>query len=667
MAEIVRAVRAGVLAFGLGLAALSVPQLLDTAAAETPESAPASAASTTDAARPASAARPAGPRARITRPDAQPAVPSARTSVRPSPNQAGSLLRVFIGDGTADNPDAGILLGNGYTWTGYGGVCTSGACNGGRGGLVGNGGGGYNGGSGGSSGWFGNGGNGGDSLTEGGAGGDGGTGGLLAGNGGRGGAGGTGALGLPGGRGGAGGRAGLLSVAGDGGAGGPGGTGGPGLSILDGQRDGGTGGSGGAGGGGGDGSSLLGSGGTGGSGGAGGVGGSGAEGFAGGAGGQGGEGGSGGAGRTAILLATRAAGGDGGAGGSGGPGGGFGAGSGGAGGAGSAGSADGTAGLGGPGGPGGTAGTPGTQLLRTDYLRTWPSITNERDKDPQPGVVNNFSDRNNDGTPLWIIEHYTYDNYAKSLEIFLTNGGVSAHYLQPIELPFIQNLVATDFRARQAGRGDLLYTSALNPYVADDILKDDMNSWSYGIEIVNDAKTPYPDDQIKRNIELLDILVSHTEGLDPRFVIGHSDWAPGRKLDPGPYFPWQTLARASSLYPELTSYDFGVYSFLPRSPNPTVVVSALQENNPEDIARVQEGLRALGYAVPVTSVLDQTTLSGIFSFQIHFQNQVVLETYKQNWDEIARGINSAANKAVIAQWTTDDFLILEDILAQYRR
>ena len=55
-------VRAGVLAFGIGLAALAIPQLLDTAAAETTDAAPA-AASTTDAARPGSAARPAGSKA----------------------------------------------------------------------------------------------------------------------------------------------------------------------------------------------------------------------------------------------------------------------------------------------------------------------------------------------------------------------------------------------------------------------------------------------------------------------------------------------------------------------------------------------------------------------------------------------------------------------------
>lgn len=79
-----------------------------------------------------------------------------------------SFIRFFIGNGTESNPDAGLLFGNGYSWTGYGGVCTSGPCNGGSGGLIGNGGDGYNGGNGGSAGWFGNGGDGGAALTAGG-------------------------------------------------------------------------------------------------------------------------------------------------------------------------------------------------------------------------------------------------------------------------------------------------------------------------------------------------------------------------------------------------------------------------------------------------------------------------------------------------------------------
>jgi len=137
--------------------------------------------------------------------------------------QPGSILRLFAGNGTADNPNGGILIGNGYSWTAD--TCT-GTCDGGRGGLVGSGGDGFGGGNGGSAGWFGNGGNGGAGLP-GGIGGAGGSGGLFLGNGGNGGAGGSVISGAAaaGGIGGSGGHAGLLSLWGDGGRGGNGGNG----------------------------------------------------------------------------------------------------------------------------------------------------------------------------------------------------------------------------------------------------------------------------------------------------------------------------------------------------------------------------------------------------------------------------------------------------------
>lgn len=100
----------------------------------------------------------------------------------------GDLWSFLFGNGTAENPNGGILIGNGYSWTAE--TCTSGqVCAGGNGGLLGNGGNGYNGGNGGAAGWFGNGGNGGAGVdgASGGAGGTGGTGGLFIGNGGNGG------------------------------------------------------------------------------------------------------------------------------------------------------------------------------------------------------------------------------------------------------------------------------------------------------------------------------------------------------------------------------------------------------------------------------------------------------------------------------------------------
>lgn len=211
------------------------------------------------AAAPLAWAAVASTRRKVTGTESARPVLTANSLAAPSagPDELADFIRLFVGDGTADHPDAGILFGNGYSFTGYEGACTSGPCDGGRGGLFGNGGNGFNGGDGGAAGWFGAGGNGGDGVVgvNSGAGGNGGQGGLFAGNGGNGGDGAAAETGVgDGGAGGRGGDAGVLSLSGTAGAGGDGGAAG---------SDGGSGGAGGDGGNGG----LIGNGGNGGRGG----------------------------------------------------------------------------------------------------------------------------------------------------------------------------------------------------------------------------------------------------------------------------------------------------------------------------------------------------------------------------------------------------------------
>ncbi|MGD9621987.1 MAG: alpha/beta hydrolase fold domain-containing protein [Mycolicibacterium sp.] len=140
-------------------------------------------------------------------------------------NAEATRFKLF-GDGTAENPNAGLLFGDGFSWDAT--TCTGTiACDGGKAGLLGgNGGNGWNGGSGGSAGFFGRGGNGGNGVP-GGDGGNGGAGGTFVGSGGKGGDGGPAlAAGGIAGNGGIGGRGGLLGTRGqDGkkGAGFPGG------------------------------------------------------------------------------------------------------------------------------------------------------------------------------------------------------------------------------------------------------------------------------------------------------------------------------------------------------------------------------------------------------------------------------------------------------------
>lgn len=76
----------------------------------------------------------------------------------------------------------------------------------------------------------------------------------------------------------------------------------------------------------------------------------------------------------------------------------------------------------------------------------------------------------------------------------------------------------------------------------------DVNSASIGIEIVNPGHEfgyrPFPAVQIGALIDLA-ARIRERHAITPWGVIGHSDVAPARKMDPGELFPWRELAAAS--------------------------------------------------------------------------------------------------------------------------
>lgn len=138
----------------------------------------------------------------------------------------------------------------------------------------------------------------------------------------------------------------------------------------------------------------------------------------------------------------------------------------------------------------------------------------------------NFDERR----PVVIVLHYTEQgSVEQSLETLRTRnsgGRVSAHYLLGKDGKVYQ-LVSDERRAWHAGAGSW---GAIT----------DVNNASIGIEIDNDGKTPYPDEQIDSLIVLLRDLTTRLR-IPPAQVIGHSDLAPSRKIDPGPLFPWKRL------------------------------------------------------------------------------------------------------------------------------
>ena len=138
----------------------------------------------------------------------------------------------------------------------------------------------------------------------------------------------------------------------------------------------------------------------------------------------------------------------------------------------------------------------------------------------------NFDERR----PVVIVLHYTeQDSVEQSLDTLRTQnsgGRVSAHYLLGKDGKLYQ-LVSDERRAWHAGAGRW---GAIT----------DLNNASIGIEIDNDGKSPFPDVQIDSLIVLLRDLTQRLR-IPPTQVIGHSDLAPTRKVDPGPLFPWKRL------------------------------------------------------------------------------------------------------------------------------
>jgi N-acetylmuramoyl-L-alanine amidase len=139
--------------------------------------------------------------------------------------------------------------------------------------------------------------------------------------------------------------------------------------------------------------------------------------------------------------------------------------------------------------------------------------------------------------------------------------------------------------------------------------EDDINSRSIGIEIANAGHPgglpPYADAQIEAVIALCrGILERHP--IPPHRVLGHSDVAPGRKIDPGELFPWDRLATA------------GVGHFVKASP--TAEMPALKRGDAgAKVEALQRLLALYGYGIEVSGEFDQRTQDVVEAFQRHFR------------------------------------------------
>lgn len=190
-----------------------------------------------------------------------------------------------------------------------------------------------------------------------------------------------------------------------------------------------------------------------------------------------------------------------------------------------------------------------------------------------------------------LLLHYTGMESAEGALDRLTDPAarVSAHYLID-EGGGIFRLVEEEMRAWHAGE---------SAWAGE----RDVNSRAIGIELTNPGHEfgyrDFPEPQIEALIALARrILARHA--IPAYRVLGHSDVAPGRKMDPGERFPWPRLAGAGiGLYPpsdlapaarapdegafirDLARFGYGIDregSGVPPLPKPEAVITAFRRH-----------------------------------------------------------------------------------------
>lgn len=221
---------------------------------------------------------------------------------------------------------------------------------------------------------------------------------------------------------------------------------------------------------------------------------------------------------------------------------------------------------------------------------------------PEYAVDDSFTAAAQDSRVRFIVLHYTSENNADSLRI-LTQERVSAHYLLTSgKTPVLYRLVDENRRAWHAG-------------ISQWYGFKNLNAMSIGVEVVNlgplnEQKTQWdaysPEQMAQLAILLRDLAQRHR--IKAKNIVGHSDIAPQRKIDPGPLFPWGILAKQGVG----RWYDEGRV----RQYEARFAVEGLP-----GLLWFQEKLRQIGYEVEFGLQTEAKTRRVLRAFQMHYRPQ----------------------------------------------
>jgi N-acetylmuramoyl-L-alanine amidase len=210
----------------------------------------------------------------------------------------------------------------------------------------------------------------------------------------------------------------------------------------------------------------------------------------------------------------------------------------------------------------------------------------------------NFDQRR--GPPDMVVLHYTgMRTGAEALERLCDpEAKVSAHYMIE-EDGRIYRLAPEERRAWHAGvsfwKGER-----------------DINSVSIGIELVNPGHdygyTDFPEMQVEALIGLLDAIRGRWTIPNGR-ILGHSDVAPERKVDPGEKFPWKRLALDGH----------GLWAEPGAAPGAPLALG----DEGTGVFALQAGLTRLGYDSAPSGEYDGHTETIVRAFQRHWRPERV--------------------------------------------
>jgi N-acetylmuramoyl-L-alanine amidase len=201
-----------------------------------------------------------------------------------------------------------------------------------------------------------------------------------------------------------------------------------------------------------------------------------------------------------------------------------------------------------------------------------------------------------------VVIHYTVADFDATMRI-MKRGDATYHYVVSANPPTIYRIVDESRASFHAGRSSWRgYTNLNESSIGISLI----NRGSGGDEVPLDPNgwEEYSPAQLDLAIELVkDVVNRHL--IRPEFVVGHSDIAPQRKVDPGPRFPWKRLA------------DAGLIPW----PDPAEVARRLPAFHASlpDVLWFQDRLAAHGFAVPLSGILEGETQRVIAAFQMKYR------------------------------------------------